>query len=130
MKYFYPHSEHWLKYLEPVEIAYVILFAYCTKNTRDKTALIETFINRKAYVVNDEDYGETDFEIHALADGETDVDDYKYGVQINFSFTVQHTEGSDGDYYNSPEAGEATLTDITVDDINLIIESGEDYVIS
>ncbi len=128
MKYFYPHSEHWLKYLEPVEIAYVILFAYCTKNMREKTALIETFRNRKAYVIDDEEQGGTDFEIHALADGETDIDDYEYGVQINFNFTVHQTSGSSGDYYNPPEAGEAMLTDITVDDINLMTEGGDDYL--
>jgi hypothetical protein len=128
MRYIYPDSEHWLHYLEPVEIAYVILFAYCTKNFREKTALIEVKRNRDAYVIDDETYGDNDYELHAIPDDASDYDnDYKYGLYIEFSFAVTHIEGDSGDWNHPPESGESNLDDITITDINFTIDGGDNY---
>jgi len=122
MNYVYPHAEHWIHFLEPAEIAYLMLFSYCNMNHREKVALIPVSSTGKSYTLgHDEEHGSSAIDIHLTPDESkyrSNVDDL-YEVTVEYSFSAQYSDYDPGDYYNPPEGGDAYLTDVTVDNIVL-----------
>lgn len=121
MQYVYPHAEHWIHFLEPAEITYLMLFAYCNVNHREKVALIPVSSTGKPYEVgHDEDHGSSTIEIHLTPDeSQHNNTDDLYEVTVEYSFSVQYSDYDPGDYMNPPEGGDAYLTDVTVESIIL-----------
>lgn len=121
MQYVYPHATHWMHFLEPAEIAYLIIFSYCNVNHREKVSLIPAKSTNRAYTIDDEEHGSSTMEIFVLPDEESDrhraYDEYE--VTIEYSFSAHHSPQIPGDYMNPPEGGEAFLDDVTIDNIIL-----------
>jgi hypothetical protein len=122
MQYVYPHAEHWIHFLEPAEITYLMLFAYCNVNRREKIALIPVSSTGKPYTLDhDEEHGNSAIDIHLTSDEtqyRSNVDDL-YEVTIEYSFSAQYSDYDPGDWNNPPEGGDAYLTDVTVDSVIL-----------
>ena len=130
MKYIYPHAEHWIHLLEPVEITYLMLFAYCKIDHYNKTALIPVKASGKPYVLDhDEEHGSTTLDIHLTPDESIyNKTDDLYEVTVEFSWSAHYSPWDSGDYMNPPEGGEAFLDDITVDDILLYAKDDDQKI--
>jgi hypothetical protein len=106
MEFKYLDAEFWVEYLNPLEIAYLMMYAQAFEKRNDLIGDAKLISSQTEL---DEEYDNGEYEYEFINE--------EYVVQLKFDYSIHTTEGHSGTYYDPPEGGEAFLDSLTVTSI-------------
>lgn len=106
MDFKYLDAEFWVKYLNPLEVAYLMMYAEAFEKKNDLIGNAELISSQTEL---DPEYNNGEYEYQFISE--------EYVVQLKYSYSLDKTEGSTGSYDSPPEADEFLLDSLTITDI-------------
>jgi hypothetical protein len=106
MEFKYLDAEFWVKYLNPLEVAYLMMYAQAFEKRGD---LIGDAKLISAHTELDPEYDNGEYEYQFINE--------EYVVLLKYSYSIDKTEGSSGSYDSPPEPDELLLDSLTVTSI-------------
>ena len=110
MEFKYLDAEFWIKYLNPLEVAYLMMYAQAFEKKNNLNLIGDAkCISHHTELNTDEDSGSDEYEYQFIDDDHV--------VLLKFDYSLERIEGSSGSYDSPPELDEIDLDSLTVTSI-------------